>query len=142
MKKKKSAKTKTPTPEYDPKRAQNVILEKIYSEIKTINEGYSALSEKVNGMDKTLRGLDSNSFKTEMGIQAIKSQTGTIDIKTDRIEKELDTVKMAVMENSREVKANSPKIDDLNIKVDRVEKKVDTVTTGHEQRIQKLEAVR
>lgn len=130
---KKPAKKAKATSGYDSKRQQNVLLEKMYSEIKAISEGHSFISGKIEELDKTLRRVDANSFRTEMDLQAIKSKTGTVDIKIDRVEKELETVKMAVMDNSREIKG-------LKSGQEEIKQKLDTVTTDHERRLQKLEA--
>ncbi|MBL7069361.1 MAG: hypothetical protein ISS34_05840 [Candidatus Omnitrophica bacterium] len=85
------------TPEHDFTRKQNVLLEKVYQEVKTIGEGHNSIRQEI----KQLKGS---------------------------MENRLDTIEMAVMENSR--------------KIDRVEKKLDTVTTDHKTRLQKLETVR
>jgi len=119
-----------PTPKYDSTREQNVLLEKMYSEIKAIGEGHSALSEKIKEMDKTLQEFNTTSFKIEMDVQSIKSKTGTIDIKTDRIERELETVKQAVLENSKDIK-----------ELKQGQGEIKHFTQGHEERLRKLEAV-
>jgi len=129
--KKKSNKNAKSTSEYDSKRQQNVLLEKMYSEIKAIGEGHSSMSERIEEMDKTLRKLDSHSFRIEMDVEAVKSKTGTIDIKMDRIEKELGTIKAAVLENSRDTK-------EIKISQDEIKH----LTSYHEERIKKLELVK
>ena len=126
MRKKSPERKRPATPKYDSARQQNVLLDKMYSEIKTIGEGHSLLSDKIEEMDKLLMKLDSKSFSIEMTVQAIKSQAGTIDIKVDRVEKELESVKAAAMENSNDIKE--------------IKNKLDVVTMDHEQRLQKIEA--
>ncbi|NQU95898.1 MAG: hypothetical protein HQ549_06725 [Candidatus Omnitrophica bacterium] len=53
------------------------------------------------------------------------------------INRRLDTIEMAVLDNSRQIKHN---FDNLDIKINRIENKLDTVTVNHENRIQKLES--
>lgn len=130
MKKKSSKKTKS-TPRHNSERETRVLLEKMHSEIKNIGEGHSFITEKIQEIDKTLQEFNSTSFKIEMDVQAVKSKTGTIDIKTDRIEKELETVKTAVLENSKDIKDLKKGQDDIK-----------HITAGHTERITKLELVR
>ena len=120
-------------PSYDAKRGQNVLLEKIYSEIKLLSEGYSGVSVKIESMDGRLIRLEEIAIKQEtktsvleMYAQSTKSQLATLNIKVDRIEGELDTVKKATLENSREIKE--------------INKRLDTVTYNYERRITTLEA--
>jgi hypothetical protein len=49
-------------------------------------------------------------FKTEMNVEAIKSKVGTMDIKLDRLENELETVKQATLENSRDIIEQSDEV--------------------------------
>lgn len=128
MKKKKSTKKFNHTTEYDSKRQQNVLLDKIYSEVKTVGEGHSLLSDKIEEVDRSLRKLESKSFGMEMDVQAIKSKTGTIDIKIDRIEKDLEPIKTATIENSNDTKE--------------IKDKLEAVIDDHENRLHKLESAR
>lgn len=111
---KKPTQKKTPTPEYDPTRQQNVLLEQISKDVKTVAEGHSVLRSEIDKINNKLEGHD----------------------------KRFDRIEMAVSEVGIKVKQNATKIDELNTKVDKIDKKLDTVTTGHEHRIQKLEALR
>jgi len=72
------------------------------------------------------------------------------------IKSELDTVKMATMENSHEIKKLKSDVEQLKVGQakleqgqqqlaqgqERIEQKIDVITTDHEQRLTKLEAVR
>ncbi|MBU4305406.1 MAG: hypothetical protein KJ893_07300 [Candidatus Omnitrophica bacterium] len=98
MKKKDSRKVVKPTQEYESKREQNVLIEEIYSSVKKVAEQVTTMKEEIL-----------TEVRTEIG--GVKS--------------ELETVKMAVMENSR--------------KIDRVETKLDTAIFNHDKRITKLE---
>jgi len=62
------------------------------------------------------------------GIKSIAEGHAGLNQKIDKVSSELMYVKQAVF--------------DVGDKVDKLEKKLDTVTTNHEDRIQKLEAVR
>jgi len=132
MKKKQPAKRSKPTPAYDSKRQQNVLLDKIYSEVKAVGEGHSFLSDKIDGMDRTLREIESKSFGIEMDAQGIKSKIGTLDIKIDRVER-------ATIENSRDIKALKEGQQKLEEGQGQIKQKLDTVAIKHEQRLHKLE---
>lgn len=101
-----------------------VLLEDIRKQVQAIAEGYGMLTKKLEGHDEKLneistvvQKIDTHYFKLQMDTESIKSQTGTIDIKTDRIERDLGTVKNAVMDISRET-------NDLQKRVKKVEEKV------------------
>lgn len=86
-----------------------VLLEEIRHGLKTVAEGHSMLAKKIDNHDEKLseisdvvRKMDTHYFKLQMDTEAVKSQTGTIDIKVDRIERDLGTVKNAVMSVSHE----------------------------------------
>ena len=104
---KKAGKKIKPTPEYDSERETRVLLEQIDQSVKTVAEQHGSIVKKLEEHDGRF----------------------------DKIESELDSVKMAVIENSRGIRENSAKID-------RVEKKLDTVTSDIEKRVRKLEVVR
>ena len=99
--------------EFDTNRETQVLLEKIHSEVKTIAEGHSGIISKLDDVDKRLSKIESNSFKNEMNIESIKSKTGTIDTKLDRIEKEVGFIKNAVLDVSKSVKDQDKRIEKL-----------------------------
>jgi len=72
-------------PQYDPKREQNVLLEKISSDVKTIAEGHSVLNHKIDKLGSDLKEVKS----------------------------ELDTVKAVVIENSRDIKTLKSDVKEL-----------------------------
>src|SRR3989338_3324171 len=76
-----------------------VLLEEIRHDLKTVAEGHSVLAkklenhdEKLNEIGEIVRKMDTHYFKLQMDTEAVKSQAGTIDIKVDRIERELGMV--------------------------------------------------
>lgn len=153
--KKKPPKKNEPTPEYDPLRQQNVLLEKIHSEVKTIAEGHSGLDRK---MDKTNERMDEMSSDLQM----IKNKVVEHDKRFERIEvvvtenrKDIKELKIGQEElkvdvsqlktGQEELKTGQEElktdVNHLKSDVKRIEQKLDTVTQNHEQRIQKLETV-
>jgi peptidoglycan hydrolase CwlO-like protein len=94
------------TPEYDSQRETRVLLEDIHSEVKTVVEQHGSIVKKLDEHDKRF----------------------------DRMESELTTVKMAVMDNSRDIK-------ELKTGQQEIGQKLDTVIADHEHRLQKLETV-
>ena len=93
----------------DLEQKTRVLLEEIRHGLKTVAEGHSMLAKKIDNHDEKLseisdvvRKMDTHYFKLQMDTEAVKSQTGTIDIKVDRIERDLGTVKNAVMSVSHE----------------------------------------
>ena len=60
----------------------------------------------------------------------------------EEIKSELSTVKAAVWEIDTKVKGIDTKVNEIGTRLKKVEQKLDSVTENHEQRIQKLEAVR
>lgn len=108
----------------DLEQKTRVLLEEIRHSLKTVAEGHGLLAKRLDGHDEKLneisdivRKIDTHYFKLQMDTESIKSQTGTIDIKTDRIERDLGTVKNAVMDISRDAK-------DLEKRIKKVEEKV------------------
>ena len=95
----------------DLEQKTRVLLEEIRHEFKTVAEGHDILAKKLDDHDEKLseisdvvRKMDTHYFKLQMDTEAVKSQTGTIDIKIDRIERDLGTVKSAVMDMSHTTK--------------------------------------
>ena len=116
----KTPKTKTT----DSGRETRVLLEDIRKQVQTIAEGHSLLAKKLEEHDERLnevstvvQKIDTHYFKLQMDTESIKSQAGTIDIKTDRIERDLGAVKSVVMDISHETKG-------LEKRVKKVEEKV------------------
>lgn len=108
----------------DSERETRVLLEDIRKQVQSIAEGHGMLAkkleshdEKLNEISTVVQKIDTHYFKLQMDTESIKSQTGTIDIKTDRIERDLGTVKNAVMDISRET-------NDLQKRVKKVEEKI------------------
>lgn len=69
------------------------------------------------------------------GIKSIAEGRSVLVRNQQEIKDELQSVKMAVMENSRKMKG-------LGKGQEEIKQKLDTVTTDHHHRIEKLEAVR
>ncbi|MFA5144171.1 MAG: hypothetical protein WC522_08445 [Candidatus Omnitrophota bacterium] len=116
----KTPKTKTT----DSERETRVLLEDIRKQVRTVAEGHSGLAkklesneEKLNEISAVVQKIDTHYFKLQMDTESIKSQVGTLDIKTDRIERELGTVKNAVMDISCETNG-------LQVRVKKLEEKV------------------
>ncbi len=84
--------------EANPERETRVLLEQVRHELKTVAEGHSMVISKLDEIDNKFRKNESDHFKFEMTLEGVKSQTGTINSKADRIEKELGTIKNAVMD--------------------------------------------
>jgi chromosome segregation ATPase len=108
----------------DLEQKTRVLLEDIRHDLKTIAEGHSVLAKKLENHDEKLsevsevvRKMDTHYFKLQMDTEAVKSQMGTIDIKVDRIERDLGMVKNIVLDISRETK-------DVEKRVKKVEEKV------------------
>lgn len=98
-----------------------VLLEQTNQSTQTVAEQHSDIVDKLEEINEKLQEHDSVLFKVEMGVETVKSRVGTIDIKVDRIEKELGTANSAIK--------------DVDI---RLGKKV----LDHEQRLQRLEVVK
>ncbi len=108
----------------DLEREIRVLLGEICHNLKTVAEGHSILTkkfetndEKLNEIGEIVQKMDAHYFKLQMDTEAVKSQAGTIDIKVDRIEREIGMVKNIVMDMSRETK-------DIEKRVKKVEEKV------------------
>ena len=99
------------------KRHMGTLMEQMRKEVKTVAEGHGAVISKLNDVDNRLSKIESNSFKNEMNIESIKSKTGTIDTKVDRIERELGTVKNAILDMSKTTKNYEKRIEKLEEKV-------------------------
>ena len=57
---------------------------------------YREIIKKFDKLDNKLQEHDAILFKLEMGLETVKSRVGTIDTKADRIERELESVKLAI----------------------------------------------
>jgi len=118
--KKKPPQKSEPTPEYDPQREQNVLLERIEKKVDAIGEGHSGLVQNINDIKAT---LDEHGIRFER-----------IEAKLGEHNKRFDRIEFAITENSKDIQL-------LKATTKRIEEKLDTVTIDHEQRIQKLETV-
>ena len=108
----------------DSERETRVLLEDIRKQVQAVADGHGMLAkkledhdEKLNEISTVVRKMDTHYFKLQMDTESIKSQAGTIDIKTDRIERDLGTIKNAVMDISCETSG-------LQKRVKKVEEKV------------------
>ncbi|MEW5758161.1 MAG: hypothetical protein AB1755_01630 [Candidatus Omnitrophota bacterium] len=106
MKNKKNTKLEKPSVEYDSQRETNVLLEEMNKGIKLIGEQHSSIIRKLEEHDKSFL----------------------------RIESELNSVKMAVMDISHQVNG-------VKIKQEETYKKLSTVIDNHEQRLTKPEVI-
>ena len=122
MKKKKIPKM---TPEHDSTREQNVLLEKVYKEVKTVAEGHSLIQQELN----QLTGSAEKRFNT------IEKRFDMVGQRFNMMEKRFDMLETAVMVNNKQIRQ-------CNTKIDSVEQKLDIVTQDHETRLQKLETIR
>jgi archaellum component FlaC len=111
--KKKPTKKETPMPEYDSQRQQNVLLEKIGSDVKTVAEGHSAVIRKLDVIENRLDKIDNKLEEHDKHFYNIES--------------ELNSVQAAVNE--------------IDKRTTQIGQKLDTVTQDHEERLKKLEAV-
>ncbi|MBU4478365.1 MAG: hypothetical protein KKH34_04685 [Candidatus Omnitrophica bacterium] len=91
-------------------RETRVLLEEMNGRIKTIAEQhgdtvnrFDMVDGRLDKIDETLQRHDAKLYKLEWGLEGIKSKVGTMDIKLDRIERELETVKVAVLDTSSKV---------------------------------------
>ena len=120
---KKSAK-RNKSPEYDSRREQNVLLERIGSDVKTIAEGHGALKQEIgqlrSSMEQRFDVLEMAVTQHSKDIKALRAGQEELKAKT----KNLET-------GQEELKANQEKI----------KQKLDSVIANHEERLQKLEAV-
>jgi len=161
--KKKPAKKAKSMPEYDSQRQQNVLLEKIYTEVKTVGEGHSGLNRRMDGVEDRLGGIDQR-------LDLIDSRLVRVDNKLIEHDKRFDRIEMVVTENRKDIKvlqigqqglqarqealevgqqglqAGQEALEtgqkELKGDIKRIEHKLDTITLDHEQRIQKLESVK
>jgi len=105
MQKKSSRKTKKTTPEYDSQREQNVLINDIYKAVQTVAEQVTTMKEEI---------------------------IAKVDTEVGEVKSELDTVKMAVMENSANIKVLKRDVSQIKVRLD---KNLD----NHEKRITRLE---
>lgn len=123
--KKKSPKKNEPTPEYDPLRQQNVLLEDIRKKVKTVAEGHSGIVRDINDIKDTLN---------EHKVRFDRIEAVVIENRKDI--KELKTGQEELKAGQEDLKTDTTH---LKSDVKKIEQKLDTVTQDHEQRIQKLE---
>jgi len=95
--KKKPAKKAKSMPEYDSQRQQNVLLEKIYTEVKTVGEGHSGLNRRMDGVEDRLGGIDQR-------LDLIDSRLVRVDNKLIEHDKRFDRIEMVVTENRKDIK--------------------------------------
>jgi len=112
--KKNNIKKPKSTSVYDSHRQQNVLLEEINKQVKTVAEGHGILVKNID---------------------EIKSTLSEHNGRFDRIE-------TVVSENRKDIKELKVGQEKIITRLDKVEQKLDTVTTDHEHRIQKLESVK
>ncbi len=101
------------TPSTDSERETRVLLEQVNHNVKTIAEQHGSILKKLEEHDKQFSKIGS----------------------------ELNFVKVAVIENNKEIKGLRTEIEKVKTGQEVIEQKIDTVTSDHEQRLHKLEAV-
>ena len=69
----------------------------------------------------------------------IKENIGEINSRLGRVESEVETVKMAVMENSANIKVLRRDVSEIKVRQDRMEQKLDKNLANHDERITRLE---
>ena len=126
---KKPNKKSTPTPEFDSTREQNVLLEEINKNVKSVAEGHSILDRKIDKIGSEL------TQKIDAAASELNLKVDKIDSELREVKSELNSVTAAVMDNSSAIKA-------LQKGQEEIKHKLDTVTSDHEERIKKLELVK
>ena len=160
---KKPAKKAKAAPEYDSQRQQNVLLEKIYTEVKIIGEGHSGLNrgmgrieDRLGGVDQRLDLIDAKLIQVDSRLTQVDSRLTQVDSRLTQVDsrltqvdswlaehdKRFDRIEMVVTENRKDIKELKAGQEELKTDVKRLEYKLDTGTANHEQRIQKLESLR
>ncbi len=134
MKKKTSKKT-LPTPEYDSKREQTILLEDMRKDIKAIAEGHGVINQKLDDANTKLDDHGRRLDKVEFEIQNIKSELMVVKLSV----KDVDQRTIKLEAGQQKLEAGQQK---LEAGQQRIEQKLDTVTTDYEQRLAKLEVIR
>ncbi|MFH0731361.1 MAG: hypothetical protein V2A72_00365 [Candidatus Omnitrophota bacterium] len=140
MKNKKTSRTEKPTPEYDSTRQQNVLLEGMSFDIKTLAEGHGSIVKKLEEHDVRFDRIESelSSVKVavldnSMQIKDLKTGLGKVEQRLDTVEQRLDTVE-------QKLDTVEQKLDTVEQKLDTVEQKLDTVAADYGHRITTLES--
>ncbi len=92
------------------KRHMGALMEQMRKEVKTVGEGHSSLSGKINKI-----GSEVEIVRSELGI--VKSEVGSI-------KSELQSVKMAVIDTNQTVKSIGKKLDNHETRISKLEEKV------------------
>jgi chromosome segregation ATPase len=121
------------TPKYDSTRQQNVLLEKIYSEVRTVAEGHSGLNHRMDGFESRMVNMESRMVNIEGRMVGMEEKLVEHDRRFDRVES-------AIIENSRDIKKLYDGQEELKAGVKEIGQRLAIITTDHEQRIQRLEA--
>jgi len=116
----KQSKVKT-TPQDDSQLQTRILLEEMNKGIKTIGEQHGTIVQRLDG---------------------IESKLSQHDQRFDKIESTLNSVKNAVMEVDTKVSKLEGRVGRIEDCVTKIDSKLETAVTNHEQRLQKLEAVR
>lgn len=87
----------------DPERETRVLLEDIRMQVQTVAEGHDVLSRKLDDIDGRFGKIESTFFKNEWTLESIKSKTGTIDQKIDRIESAVLDISNVMKDQTRRV---------------------------------------
>jgi len=132
--KKKLPKESKPMPQDDPVRHQNVLLEDIRKQVTAVAEGHGNLAREIGKTNERLDGIDNTLQIISSKLSEHGSKLAEHGSKLAEHDKRFDRVESAIIENSKDVQL-------LKASNKRIEEKLDIVTTGHEQRIQKLETV-
>ncbi len=99
------------------KRHMGTLMEQVHKEVKTVGEGHSSLSGKIDKI-----GSEVEIVKSELGI--VKSEVGIVKSEVGSVKSELKSVKMAVMDTSQTVKSIEKKLDNHGTRIIKLEEKV------------------
>ena len=114
MKKIDTKKSKTMTPEYDRERETRVLLEDIHKDVKTLAEQHGSIMHKLEEHDQRFDGVD--------------VKMGFMDVRLMRVESELNSVKLAVM--------------DMDRRIEGYQEQNQLILKSHEERLTVLEVVK
>ena len=133
--KKKSPQINKPIPEFDSGHETRVLLEDMRQGIRIIGEQHGAIVKRLDNIESELGSVKAAVMDNSLQIKAIRSEQKEMKAEQQRMGTEQQRMAAEQQRMGTEQQRT-------NTELQEIKHKLDTVIVDHEQRLQKLEAIR
>jgi chromosome segregation ATPase len=140
--KKKSPQINKPIPEFDSGHETRVLLEDMRQGIRIIGEQHGAIVKRLDNIESELGSVKAAVMDNSLQIKAIRSEQKEMKAEQQRMGTEQQRMGTEQQRMAAEQQRMGTEQQRTNTELQEIKHKLDTVIVDHEQRLQKLEAIR